>query len=65
VAAILEAAPGLGVRVVRARIHEDNARSARLLASLDFRRCEVLSDFTIRPGVTRTCVMFERMVDGT
>jgi len=64
-AAILQAAPGLGVRIVRARIHEDNARSARLLASLGFRRCEVLSDFTIRPGVTRTCVKFERMVYGT
>jgi RimJ/RimL family protein N-acetyltransferase len=58
--AILVEAQHLGIRAVRARVHADHGRSCRLLAGLGFVRASVLPDFEIRPGVTRTCVVFER-----
>ncbi|MGD0192860.1 MAG: GNAT family N-acetyltransferase [Rhizomicrobium sp.] len=60
IAAILLAAPSLGVGRVHARVHADNGRSCRLLAGLGFSETAVLEDFEIRPGVRKTCLRFER-----
>ena len=58
--AILNESPRRGITAARARVHEDNARSCRLLGSLGFRQSAVLPEFEIRPGVRKTCLVFER-----
>lgn len=64
VTAILNEAPRLGITAVRARVHADNVRSCRLLASLGFTQTAVLPTHEIRPGVRKTCLVFEQRRTG-
>lgn len=59
VRAVLIHAAGEGFARVRARIHAENVRCARLLARLGFDEAEPLRDYEIRPGVRRDCRVFE------
>jgi RimJ/RimL family protein N-acetyltransferase len=43
---------------VRARIHADNERSARLLTRAGFPEIDLLPRVEIRPGVFRDCRLF-------
>ena len=58
VACVLEQARALGMRYLRARIHSQNERSARLLERAGFKEVEEIPDFEIRPGVYRGCKRF-------
>lgn len=55
---ILAQARALGLASVRARIHRDNDRSARLLARAGFREIDLLPHVEIRSGVFRDCRLF-------
>ena len=55
---ILAQARALGLPSVRARIHRDNDRSARLLARAGFHEIDLLPRVEIRPGVFRDCRLF-------
>ena len=56
---LLEFAKSLGLKLVTARIHAGNTRSERLLLKTGFQLVEVISNYEIRPGVSRDCLRFE------
>jgi ribosomal-protein-alanine N-acetyltransferase len=56
---LIEYARKLNLRYLRARIHSDNRRSARLLRRVGFRQVSLIPSFEIRPGVHRNCMQFE------
>jgi [ribosomal protein S5]-alanine N-acetyltransferase len=62
IACVLEHARALRLKSVHARIHSENARSARLLQRAGFNEVETIPDFEIRPGVYRGCKRFERLL---
>jgi ribosomal-protein-alanine N-acetyltransferase len=62
IACVLAHARALRLKSVHARIHSDNARSARLLQRARFSEVETIRDFEIRPGVYRDCKRFERLL---
>jgi len=59
IACILDEARSRGVIVVRARIHRENERSARLLVRAGFTEVPGVADVEVQPGLYRTCRRFE------
>jgi len=59
VACLISYARAAGLRIVRARIHADNERSARVLSRAGFAEVATLLALEVRPGVRRDCRQFE------
>jgi ribosomal-protein-alanine N-acetyltransferase len=59
VSCLLTHAKALGLKLVTARIHCENARSRILLLRTGFQLVEVIPNHEIRPGVFRDCTRFE------
>ena len=56
---LLGQAGALGLNIITARIHRENARSRRLLRRAGFCLTEELPGYEIRPGTFRDCERFE------
>ena len=59
VSCLLEFAKSLGLKLVTARIHAENARSRSLLSGTGFQLVQMVRDCEVRPGVFRDCLRFE------
>ena len=57
---VLQYARDSGLSRIYARIHEGNARSARLLERIGFCQVEFMPDVEIRPGVFRNCLRYQK-----
>ena len=56
---LLSYAKSLGLKVVTARIHRENARSWSLLLRAGFQPVGEMPGREIRPGVFRDCIRFQ------